>query len=212
MAPRAYNNDTRLQQQAELKGRIAAAAAQLHAEKGALATSWADIALAAGVSLPTVHKHFPDLDALIPACTGHVAAGAPPLAADRILAAADLPAAADALVQAVDRLNAHFEPWMAWGEHRSLPVLAERVTAERARLAALCRAVLQRHLGARADLPELAAVWESLLHFDFWHGLLRQHKLSRAAVRRTTVHLMLAVTGPQPAVAPPPRPNPRKTP
>ena len=44
MAPRAYNSETRRQQQAELKTRIAEAAMQLHAEKGVLGTSYADIA------------------------------------------------------------------------------------------------------------------------------------------------------------------------
>jgi AcrR family transcriptional regulator len=212
MAPRAYDNAGRLQQQAELKSRIAAAAAQLHAEKGALATSWADIAQAAGVSLPTVYKHFPDFDALIPACTGHAAASAPPLPAERILACDGLDAAAAELVQAVDRIHAYYEPWLAWGEHRSLPVLADQVARERAQLTAFCRAVLQRHLGDAAGLAEMAAQWEALLHFDFWHGLVRQHRLSRAAVRRLTTHLLLAVTGPQPAADPPARPTRRKTP
>jgi AcrR family transcriptional regulator len=204
--PRAYNNETRLQQQAELKARIAAAAAQLHAEKGALSTSWAEIAQAAGVSLPTVYKHFPDFDALIPACTGHAAQLAPPLPVERILACEDLPAAAQALAHACDQRNAFFEPWMAWGEARQIEPLSRIVAEQRIQFTGLCRRVLQQHLPGAAGLDEMAAQWQALLDFEFWHALVRQHGLPRAAVRRHITHLLLAVTGPQPA-APAPRPN-----
>lgn len=210
MPPRAYNNESRLQQQAELKTRIAAAAARLHAEKGALGTSWADIAQAAGVSLPTVYKHYPDFEALIPACTGHAAQLAPPLPVERILAAEDLAAAAQALAQACDQLNAYFEPWRAWGEAARIEPLARFQAQQRASFTGLCRQVLRRHLPAAAGLDEMAAQWQALLDFGFWHALVRQHGFSRAAARRHITHLLLAVTGPQPAAAPAPRPNRRK--
>ncbi|TFZ06784.1 TetR/AcrR family transcriptional regulator [Ramlibacter henchirensis] len=206
MPPRAYNNETRLQQQAELKARIAAAAAQLHAEKGALRTSWAEIAEAAGVSLPTVYKHFPDFDALIPACTGHAAQFAPPLPVERILACEDLPAASQALAQACDQRNAFFEPWMAWGEARQIESLSRILAQQRVEFTGFCRQVLQRHLPGAAGLDEMAAQWQALLDFEIWHALVRQHGLPRAAARRHITHLLLAVTGPQPA-APAPRPN-----
>jgi AcrR family transcriptional regulator len=198
MAPRAYNNEIRLQQQAELKARIAAAAAELHAEKGAIATSYSDIAQRAGVSLPTIYNHFPTQDALIAACTGHAAQLAPPLPAEQILASADIAAAAHALVDAMDRIHAHFEPWKVWREHQVVPALGAMADAQRKQLTGLIEQVVARQLGATAP-PGLAAVWESLLHFELWHRLVRGHKLSRAAVRRTLVHLLLAVAGPQPA-------------
>jgi AcrR family transcriptional regulator len=50
------------------RSRIVGAAMELHAEKGALATNWEDIAARAGVSQATVYRHFPSLDELIPAC------------------------------------------------------------------------------------------------------------------------------------------------
>lgn len=212
MPPRAYNNEFRLQQQAELKSRIAAAAARLHAEKGALATSWADIAQAAGVSLPTVYKHFPDFEALIPACTGHAAGLAPPLPVERILASEDLPAAAEALARACDQLNAYYEPWLAWGEAAQIEPLARLQARERAAFTGLCRQVLGRHLPGAAGLDEMAAQWQALLDFGFWQALVRRHGLSRAAARRHITHLLLAVTGPQPAAIPAPRPNRRNSP
>ena len=65
MAPRAYDNHTRRQQQVALKESIAAVAAQLHASQGVLDTSYAQIAERAGVAIPTVYKHFPSLDELV---------------------------------------------------------------------------------------------------------------------------------------------------
>lgn len=206
MAPRAYNNETRLQQQAELKERIAAATAELHAEKGALATSYAEIAQRAGVSLPTVYKHFPTQAQLMAACTGHVAGQAPALPAAEILDAASLAAAAEALVDALDRIHAHFEPWKAWREHRLVPTLGDMANRQRQQLTGLIAQVLARQLGT-GEHRELAAVWESLLDFELWHRLVREHKLSRAAVRRILVRLLLAACGPQRATPPSPRPT-----
>src|SRR4029453_13368546 len=94
MAPRAYNSELRLQKQAELKERIPPAAPKLHARKGAMATSYAEIAAASGVSLPTVYAPFPTQDELLAGCTQHVAARAPALPIESLLAAPDLAAAA----------------------------------------------------------------------------------------------------------------------
>jgi AcrR family transcriptional regulator len=208
MAPRAYNNETRLQQQAQLKARIAAAAAELHAERGAVATSYADIAQRAGVSLPTVYNHFPSEDHLIAACTGHAAQSAPALPVEQIMGAPDLAAAAQLLVEAMDRIHAHYEPWQVWHEHRLVPALGALAETRRRDATALIQQLLARHLGA-AGTPGLAAVWESLLHFDLWHRLTRQHRLARSVVRRTLVHLLLAAGGPRPAT-PSPGPTSRR--
>lgn len=199
--PRPYNNASRLQAQAELKSRIAAAAARLHAEKGPLGTSWADIARAAGVSLPTVYKHFPDFETLIPACTGYAAQLAPVLPVEHLLACDDLAETAQALVQACDQLNAYYEPWLAWGESVRIEPLARQQAQVRAAFTGLCGQVLRRHLPDSAGLDEMAAQWQALLDFAFWHALVRRHGLSRAAARRHIVHLLLAVTGPRPAVS-----------
>lgn len=210
MAPRAYNNETRQQQQAGLKARIASAAAQLHAAKGVLATSYAEIAQSARVSLPTVYKHFPSLDELVQACSGHVRQRAPTFSVEQILAAPDLAAAAEMLVAATDRLNAYLDPWLAWREQGRIPVLTKAAAAQRKQLTALCAQLLTRHC-APGDCRASAAVWESLLHFEPWHRMVHDHKLSRATVRRTLVHLLLAVTGPQPAAFSLQRPTPRKS-
>jgi AcrR family transcriptional regulator len=196
VAPRAYNNENRLQQQVELKARIAAAAAALHKTQGAIATSYAQVAEQAGVSLPTVYKHFPTLDELVQACTAHVASLAPPFPAEAILEAPDLPSAVEALVAATDAMHAHFQPWMVWREQQRIPALAEMLARERAQMLLLCGALLASHLGA-GEHRATAAWWEALLAFELRERVLSEHRQSRAAYRRTLVALLLAVAGPQ---------------
>jgi AcrR family transcriptional regulator len=210
MPTRSYDNSTRQQRQAELKGQIAAATAELHAAQGVFATSYAQIAQHAGVSLPTVYKHFPSLNELLQACTGHVAAQAPAFPQERVRQAPDLPAAAAVLIDACDALNAHFEPWHGWREQEHLPQLQQLAKDRQARMLTLCKALLERH-GAQGSHTQIAAIWESLLGFDFWQRLVRDHKLPRAAARTCQLNLMLAVLGPQPSIQSSPRPRKRKS-
>jgi AcrR family transcriptional regulator len=211
MASRAYNSQTRQQLQVELKQRIVEAAAQLHAAKGGLGTSYADIAQAAGVSLPTVYKHFPQLDTLFQSCTAHVAQSSPALPVENILAAPDLASASQQLVDAMDQLHAYFEPWLVWRDHGRNQFLAELVAERRRQLTGLCAAILARHV-PNGDAPDRAAMWESLLHFELWHRLVRGHELPRAEVRRNLHQLLLAVVGPLPAAPPIERPTRKTTP
>jgi len=174
----------------------------LHAEKGPVATSYADIAQRAGVSLPTVHSYFPTQAALMGACTSHVAAGAPALPVEKILAARDLGEAAEALVVSMDKLHAYFEPWASWRAERSISFVAELRAANRDRLTALLLQLLSRHRKGRQ--AAYAAAWESLLSFDLWQWLARQHALPRARVRKLLVLLLLSALGPASATAIPP--------
>lgn len=196
MTTRAYNSELRLRKQAELKARIAAATAALHAENGATATSYAEIAAVAGVSLPTVYAHFPTQDALLQGCTQHVAARAPALPVEKVLAAPDLPAAAELLMDALEQQHLHFEPWLKWREDRVVPFLAEMSGDVRDATSALITRVLKRHLGP-GEHREVVAGWESALSFDFWHRLARGHRLPRPAVRRVTFQCLQAIAGRQ---------------
>src|SRR5947208_1258015 len=67
--PRHYRMERRAAARTETRRRIVDAAIALHAEKGILGTSWADIAQRADVALGTVYRHFPSHDQLVPACT-----------------------------------------------------------------------------------------------------------------------------------------------
>jgi AcrR family transcriptional regulator len=66
--PRRYRSRKRAEAVEETRRRILEATMELHEEQGILATSWEDIAGRAGASLPTVYRHFPSLDELVPAC------------------------------------------------------------------------------------------------------------------------------------------------
>jgi AcrR family transcriptional regulator len=68
---RKYELRARAEAQEATRARIAAAAASLHEEVGIAKTTVADIARRAGVQRLTVYNHFPDLAALLPACTAH---------------------------------------------------------------------------------------------------------------------------------------------
>lgn len=195
---RTYNNETRRQQQAELKASIAAATVELHAAKGVIATSYADIAKRAGVSLPTVYKHFPTLNELLEGCTSHVIARAPLLPVEEILAAPGLPEAAERLVAAMERQHLHFEPWFTWREDRVLPFLAELNDGFRKMQSAFLAKLLAQYLGTGV-CREMVAGWESVLSFDMWHRLVRSHGVPRPAARRVLVQCLLAVIEPTPA-------------
>ncbi|HEX2070502.1 MAG TPA: TetR/AcrR family transcriptional regulator [Thermoleophilaceae bacterium] len=68
---RRYELKARAEAQEATRARIAAAAAELHGEVGVAKTTVSDIARRAGVQRLTVYNHFPNLEALLPACTAH---------------------------------------------------------------------------------------------------------------------------------------------
>jgi AcrR family transcriptional regulator len=208
MATRSYTPRNRLVQVSQRQQRVAAATAELHASKGALATSYADIAQRAGVSLPTVYSYFPTQAELMSACTSHVIAGAPALPVQAILAAPDLQTAAQALVSAIDRLHAYFEPWSTWRQERAIPFLLELRTTQRQKLTALLAQLLSRH--RKGNQARHAAAWESLLSFDLWQRLARQHALPRSRVRALLSNLLLSALGPESATTKSPGPRRRQ--
>jgi AcrR family transcriptional regulator len=68
---RKYELKQRAERERQTHERIVRAAAELHAEVGPAATTVAEIARRAGVSRPTVYKHFPDEAELFPLCQAH---------------------------------------------------------------------------------------------------------------------------------------------
>jgi AcrR family transcriptional regulator len=117
---RRYELKARAESQQATRDRIAAAAAELHAEVGVARTTVADIARRAGVQRLTVYNHFPDLGALLPACTAHWMATSPP---------PDL-AKALALRDPVKRLRTALTALYGW--YRATAPMQRRVFGERA--------------------------------------------------------------------------------
>src|SRR5689334_19713992 len=75
---RPYRLQARAERQDETRRRIAAAAAELHAEVGPARTTIAEVARRAGVQRPTVYNHFPTERELFAACQGHFLSEHPP--------------------------------------------------------------------------------------------------------------------------------------
>lgn len=194
MSTRRYTPKVRQAQVSERRQQVVAATAELHAEKGVNATSYANIAGRAGVSLPTVHSYFPTQADLLSACTGHVVARAPQIPMQAILAAPDLSDAANRLIVAVDGLHAYFEPWLCWRQETAAPFLTEFAATHRAQLTSMMDQLLSQHRPGQQTA--CAAVWESILSFDFWNRLVRQHGMSRARVRKILKNLLMAAIGP----------------
>jgi AcrR family transcriptional regulator len=68
---RKYEKKRRAELEEETRRRIAAATADLHEEVGPARTTIKEIAERAGVTRPTVYKHFPDEGSLFAACSAH---------------------------------------------------------------------------------------------------------------------------------------------
>ena len=194
---RKYNNRRRLQIQDELKSRIAAATAELHASKGAAKTSYADIARQAGVSLPTVYSHFPDEDELFRGCTSHVADRAPTLPVNEILAASSLSTAIEMLVGAMEQQHIFYEPWSSRRMEGYVTYLAEMSVRVREQQSATIEIIMKRFLGS-GKRSKLIAGCETVLSFDFWHRLVRGHGLPRSQARQIIIQSLQSIIGPLP--------------
>jgi AcrR family transcriptional regulator len=157
---RRYELKARAESQQATRDRIAAAAAALHAEVGIGRTTVADIARRAGVQRLTVYNHFPDLEALLPACTAHWMAASPP------------PDLADALALAHPRERLRTALTALYGWYRATAPMQRRVFGERASVPELDAWMAQ---SADRTLAELADALSAGLRrplvavaLDFW--------------------------------------------
>jgi AcrR family transcriptional regulator len=161
---RRYELKARAEAQQATRARIAAAAAALHEEVGVAKTTVADIARRAGVQRLTVYNHFPDLHALLPACTAHWLAEHPQ---------PDLQPAF-ALEDPAERLRAVLSSLYGW--YRETAPMQRRVYGERATVPELdawmarsadpMLAELTAGLAAGFDRPDAHAI--VALSLDFW--------------------------------------------
>ncbi|RJF92443.1 TetR/AcrR family transcriptional regulator [Noviherbaspirillum saxi] len=190
MPTRSYRNALRKQAESETIKRIIEATVQLHAEKGALGTSHADIAHRAGVSIPTVYKHFPNRNTLIPACSGMVAAAAPGIEMDAILSAPSLTGKLSHLVEAVYTRYEYFHPWSRWtaADAAALPELAKVAEYGRTRVEGLVRDFIDKAV-EREMPPEVTAMALVVLDYPSWNRLTTLLKQSEL-VNQAAVHAL----------------------
>jgi len=169
---RRYELKARAEAQQATRSRIAAAAAALHEEVGVGKTTVADIARRAGVQRLTVYNHFPDLDALLPACSAHWLSEHP---------MPDL-SPAFALENPVERLRAALTALYGW--YRENAPMQRRIHGERAtvpeldawmaRSADVALAELAAGLAAGFDHPDGRALAALALDFWTWQRLDRE--------------------------------------
>jgi len=158
--------------------RILDATVALHAEKGALSTTWQDIARRADVAVGTVYYHFPSLEELLPACTGHGMQHHPPptpaifedgeSAAQRITA----------LTRALFAFYQKAAPWLRWSSDTpGVPAVAARLAKQReAGREALLRAALGSGLN-----ETLLRITMALTSFSAWQSWISAGMTSEAA-------------------------------
>jgi AcrR family transcriptional regulator len=170
---RKYEMRERAQQVARTRARIAAVAAELHAEVGPARTTVAEIARRTGVERLTVYKHYPDELALFCACQAHFLAEAPPPDARVHAAIADPDA----------RLEAVLLDLFAWyrahqrmvrnvtRDAEVLPAMAETLAPQREAMAGALELLL-RGRGLRGRRRErVAAALGLVLSFRTWDAL-----------------------------------------
>jgi AcrR family transcriptional regulator len=159
----------------ETRSRIVGAAMELHAEKGAVATNWEDIAHRAGVAPATVYRHFPSLDELIPACARTVFDAISIITeeqVDQIYAGAGSPwQKLERYIRGTCDCYARGDGWLhaARREADLIPAMNRAVEVQNKSNEVLVRAAFA---GYKVD-DESVAVLTALTDFPFWRSLTR---------------------------------------
>lgn len=169
MSPRAYDRRRRDAAQEATRQRIVEATFRLHGLHGGLATTYAMIAREAGVSIPTVYKHFPDGTTLFAACTRHVPPEAPSLSPAVFEGRRSLASRLAALVSAVFQAHAFWAPWFRWrhAEAAVIPEVGAAIARSREQRAALLLEALDPAFSGRVP-AHLVALGGALLDFPTW--------------------------------------------
>jgi AcrR family transcriptional regulator len=188
MSPRRYRADRRHAARDETRRRIVQATVDLHAEHGVTGTTYAMIAQRADVATPTVYNHFPGRPDLIAACTGHVAALAPPVGPHLLQDLPDAGMRLRALARALCAYYRYTARWLRWSLHDvafvpELADVAKRAAGERRRLIDLA---LEPAFGRRAP-ARLVALCDLLLDFPAWQRLASDPDLPDGADRAEAI-------------------------
>jgi AcrR family transcriptional regulator len=164
----------------DTRARIVEAAVALHAEKGALAATWQDIARRADVAVGTVYHHFPSLDELLPACTGFGLSHHPPPSVEMLQGVVGTAERVRRFVSAWFTFYEATAPWLRWygntpDYHPVMRQLQERREAWR-------KAQIEEALSPNARQP-LIRVLMSLTEFSVWRSLAAAGLSTEAAAQ-----------------------------
>jgi AcrR family transcriptional regulator len=166
MAPRTYLMDRRAAASEATRRRVIEAAVELHGERGAAATRWADIAARADVALGTVYRYFPGYDELIPACTGYGLARLHAPTPEIFVRARSIGGRVTALVREFFSFWERAYPWMRHTEcdRRAIPAVQAFHRQQEARFEGLVRTAL----GPLARRRRVVDATVSLSGFSNW--------------------------------------------
>ncbi len=148
--------------------RVLEAAVALHAERGPVATKWADIAKRADVALGTVYRHFPGYDELLPACTSYGMALVRPPTVQLFSATRSPRGRLTVLVKEIFAFYERAQSWLRHGEcdRRKIPA-ADAIYRRRE---ALFEELVRAALGPRAKLAHAVDTAVVLTSFPSWRG------------------------------------------
>lgn len=193
---RPYRMRRRADNVDETKLRITEAAVRLHTTIGPAATTIAGVAEEAGVTRPTVYRHFPDLDALFMACSGHWAVRHPGPDPDAWRAIAGLEDRARVALSEVYRW------YRAVGDelypiHRDITALpASAQAALRADSARMIDAIVDGHAGSDRAGRRLRAAAGHAVDLLTWRSLTKENGLDDAEAVELVLGLLRGAGAP----------------
>lgn len=191
--PRKYASKRRSAAQNETRHKIIEAVVELHAEKGVLGTTYADIARRADVAIPTVYNHFPTRGELVMSCTAHVAAGAPHFDVNIYEGTDSAEGRLRALVTAVFASHEYFSRWTHWEEAKQVPELQPQYEERDKHLSDMIRAACEPF--QMQDQKSFVAVAAVLLSEPAWEELRLNRKLSQTRAVEMTARALSALFG-----------------
>jgi AcrR family transcriptional regulator len=174
---RRYELKARAESQRATRERIVSAAAELHEEVGVARTTVAEIARRAGVQRLTVYNHFPDLGALLPACSSHYRAEHPFPDLSAAMSLDDPAARVRAVLERVYAWYRETEPMIGklTSDRASVPELDEFMRSNSDRALAVVADGLTADLeGGERSAGETRALVRLALGFETWQRLDRE--------------------------------------
>ena len=189
---RTYTKHRRAESEAETRAHIVEATVALHEEVGPARTTIAAIAERAGVHRPTVYRHFPTVEELLGACSGHwVALHPPPDPASWVA----VPDPDERLRLALDELFAYYEATEAMTRNvlRDAAVMPE-LAIYGDQFSDYFAAVTEVLLAGRAADAMLEAALTVATAFETWQTISQRTALDRAGAIALAVAVVSGVT------------------
>lgn len=170
MTPRPYRLGARGAAKDATRRRIVEALADLHVEKGIVATRFEDIARRADVAVGTVYRHFPTIDDMVRACGGRITEITRPPAPEIFAGVEPRSRRVELLVLELFAFYGRAARWLerARCERAAVPALDAGMRAREAQL----EAVVREALGSQTAHERIVRGVLALTDFGVWKSLV----------------------------------------